>query len=94
MANPWLMKIGLAKEEPRRQILPKDILVHARMFSGEEAEKQIMDAVKKHSFYSHSRNTSQWMQHNSMIGSTSTAWAATSWPMTSFSTYAMTTVWQ
>lgn len=54
----------------RPQLLPKDLLNYARKVPKDEAEKQIRDAVKKSSLYSH------YNQTNVTLGLTSSA----SWP--------------
>lgn len=60
------------KPEEKRQLLPKDILHHARMFSGQEAKDAIAAAIKNHSLYSHATFSTQWM--NPTMGNSSNSW--------------------
>lgn len=71
------------------QLLPKDILKGSRMISGEEAENQILNAITRPSFYSHSTNSQQWMQLNAMGGTTATA-SQIAWSNNMFTSYATT----
>jgi hypothetical protein len=68
MANPWILNLELqiTKEEPRKQLLPRDILVNARIFSGEEAEQDIMNTVKRN-------HRAILVRRDATLGATSTA---------------------
>lgn len=74
-----------------KQLLPKDLLNHARKIPRDEGEQQILNAIKnlKNSQYSHGITTfgNPWVNlptGTSMIGTTSTAASGVAWSSNSY----------
>jgi hypothetical protein len=82
----WSKESGFTMEKPK-QLLPKDILVNARMFSREEAEKEIMNTAKRKLVFPNPGPTFQELAALQQIGSiqsisTSTGYGVGQFPTT------------